>query len=465
MDFNQPPDSSLTPPPASGPSFSPLKKSINPLKIFLPLAGFAVLAVAAISVSFFQRQKTGPLAPTAPQSQPAAAEIISDNTCTINFSVLAPTATPAPTVTPVTTTVRVCKIITRCGQTLTNWSTVPTTTFSLRIWSPVTGYNQTVTIPSSATPNITLPNGVQAACVQAPPLPIIGASTTYNYDPEQVSVGGIWGAPKYFDYFTNEPLTSFCTYDGTCNGISDVSDGTEDVPPGVSGTIAIVNDLACPSPTPTATRTPTATATLTRTPTPTFTQTPTPTLTRTPTPTFTTLPTPTPTFTQTPTPTLTRTPTPTFTQTPTPTLTRTPTPTFTVTPSPTVTPTLTRTPTATFTQIPTNTPTATATRTSTPTITQFPDMCVSIRMFYAINEPDRPIRIGDQVQFECGEVIGATNYQFQIRVPGSSGFVPLNTMQSSPRLSEFFTINSYGDYSAQCRACNGDNCMNWQPIP
>jgi len=143
----------------------------------------------------------------------------------------------------------------------------------------------------------------------------------------------------------------------------------------------VVVNLACVTPSPTATPTvtptntptpsygssPTPTASLTATPT----NTATPTQTATNTPTNTTTPTVTPSNTPTATPGATSTPTPTVTPTNTQTITQTQTNTQTITQTQTntVTPTVTPTNTATYTPTPTNTQTNTPTHTNTPTTT------------------------------------------------------------------------------------------------
>ena len=60
----------------------------------------AVIAVSAVAISLFQQWKSGPLAPTAPGSEPSASTFVSE-TCTLTFSVVEPTSTPTqPSPTP-----------------------------------------------------------------------------------------------------------------------------------------------------------------------------------------------------------------------------------------------------------------------------------------------------------------------------------------------------------------------------
>jgi uncharacterized repeat protein (TIGR01451 family) len=64
--------------------------------VFTPfsLVLISIVAIIAVAVALFQVNR-GPVAPTAPQSQPQAAEMTS-NTCLLTFSVAGPTATPGP---------------------------------------------------------------------------------------------------------------------------------------------------------------------------------------------------------------------------------------------------------------------------------------------------------------------------------------------------------------------------------
>lgn len=424
------------------------------LKFAVPAITIGVVAIAAVATSFFQSRQQGPVAPTAPQSQPQALEVANPLTCTLSFLVEAPTPTPSATPTPAVTNIRICKAIQQCNNLLTNWNGVPSTSFSVRLFSAQTGFDQTFNIPSSAGPNTTLPNtNIPAHCItqQVPRIP--NQSVRYTYNPETITPPSGWGTPLYVDnYFTDTPLISFCPYGQSCNGTTQNSDGGIDLTDTSSPnrTLVIVNSLACPTATPTSTNTPTVTPSRTPTPTPT----------RTPTPTNTPVPsaTPTPTPTRTPTPLPTNTPLP--TATPTPTMTRTPTPTATNIPTSTPTNTPTRTPTRT----PSITPTFTATATFSPTATAtlaLGGTCNSIRMFYAENETDnRPIRLGDQVRFLCGEVTGANSYEFRLRI-GQGDWITVpslgNNQNSGP-----YVITEYGQYTAQCRGCIDSNCQPWE---
>lgn len=70
-------------------------------QLLLAITAVVFLSLAAVSISLFQRSRRGPLAPTAPGSQPQAAEI-TNGTCSVAFQVLAPS--PTPSLTPVVQT-------------------------------------------------------------------------------------------------------------------------------------------------------------------------------------------------------------------------------------------------------------------------------------------------------------------------------------------------------------------------
>lgn len=426
------------------PHLEPRVSKVPKLRFMVPVIGVVVVAVAAVAVSFFQSKNEGPVAPNVPQSQPKAVEINS-STCTLTFAVAPPTATPTPT--PIVTDVEICKVIQQCGTSLSNWSGVPNTSFSVKLFNSALGYEQTVTVPSSVGPNTTLPNsnfpgGLPAYCADFPQTPSIinGENIQLTYGPETITPAGSWSAALYNDNYSNsDPLTDFCTYNGTCAGAVDTSaydGGLQLRPDRTNRTLVVINTLPCPTATPTRTATPTATNTPTNTPTRT------PTLTPTRTPTATPLP-PTPTPTNTPT----RTPTPTATNTPTNTPTRTPTNTATSTP----TNTPSRTPTSTI------TPTFTAS--ATPTLAIGPT-CNSITMTYAAGEPDRPIILGDIVNFTCGTVTGANRYEFRIQI-GTNGWVTVQSIGTS-QTSGPYTIDEYGQYTAQCRGCIDSSCQPWE---
>jgi hypothetical protein len=414
------------------------------LKVMIPIIGVVVVAIAAVAVSFFQAQKEGPVAPTAPQSQPQAAQLNS-NTCTLTFAVVPNTSTPSSTATrtpspspsrtvtpsntvtpsrtltpvPSSGSIAFCKVIEQCGEVLSNWSSIPSTTFSMTFSSTATGFNQTVNITTAQTPNTSLPGGYPAYCSTLQVPRIANQTTQYSYSKENIDSFG-WNTQLYFDTINPIPALSqnnFCTYGGTCAGVSTGADGLISLTnTNSSATVIVVNSRICQPTTPptnTPTRTPTATAT--RTPTNTPTNSPTPT--RTPT----------------------NTPTNTPTRTPTPSNTPTRTPTFTITP--------------TFTATATFSPSATATLAIGPT-------CNSITMTYAAGEPNRPVKLGDIVNFTCGTITGANRYEFRLRI-GTNDWITIPSVGSS-QTSGPYTINEYGQYTAQCRGCINASCQPWE---
>lgn len=215
-----------------------------------------------------------------------------------------------------------------------------------------------------------------------------------------------------------------------------------------------------PSATPTLT--PVITATLAVTSTPTRTPSLTPTLT--PTGSVTTAATSTPSRTPSLTPTNTVTAIPTFTPTRTPSQTPTGSVTSALTNTPTQTPTKTFTPA--LTSAVTNTSTPTLTPGTTAIATTAVGVCTSISMNYASTGlPDNSPRIGDSVNFVCGQITGAYRYEVQVRAPGSSVFASYNPITIGARISQTYNIVTSGDFRAQCRMCTGvdeSTCMAWE---
>jgi hypothetical protein len=170
-----------------------------------------------------------------------------------------PTGVP-PTNTPTsgtTGTLQFCKIIRECGAVLSNWSSIPSTSFTMTFTNS-SGFSQTVNIPSS-TPNTTLPGGFPAFCtsIQVP------QRTQYSYSRENISSFG-WETQVYFDTVNTSQtlsLSNFCTYGGTCNGTAENSDGVITLSSNnPTGRVVVLNTRICsgPSVTPTPT-TPAAT--------------------------------------------------------------------------------------------------------------------------------------------------------------------------------------------------------------
>lgn len=137
-------------------------------------------------------------------------------------------------------------------------------------------------------------------------------------------------------------------------------------------------------------------------------------------------------------------------------------------PAPTATPTLTPEPTATFTPEPTATPEPTstpiATNTLTPTVTPAP-ICVSISATNITAPfPDSAPRKNDQLTFTCGEVTGATRYEFRVRLPDYT-YTSVQPVAENARTSQPFTFSESGNHLAQCRICTGleaNSCSEWE---
>ena len=206
------------------------------------------------------------------------------------------------------------------------------------------------------------------------------------------------------------------------------------------------------TPTPTVAKTVTPTITRTKTPTPTVVRTVTPTITRTKTPTPTAVRTVTPTITgtKTPTPTAAKTITPTITRTktPTPTAVKTITPTITGTKTPTptavktVTPTITRTKTPTPTVAKTVTPTITRTKTPTPTIvmTATPTPANGCALYDISSPVDGIIDINDFMIF-------GSQYRPFFPQPGASGNFNASSGDQYVDLTDFILFaNAYTNF-------------------
>lgn len=185
---------------------SPNQNSKFVESVFTPvsLVLISIVAIVAVAVALFQVNK-GPLAPTAPSSQPAAAEL-SSGSCAIAFDVAgpsitpsdtpviteAPTNTPNPSETPVPTATSVATATPGPSSTPTNTPTSNQADLSLTKRAsnnqPKVGENTTFTIevynagPSQAT-NVTVYD------------PIPGGLTVVKVTPSQGSYNistGIW---------------------------------------------------------------------------------------------------------------------------------------------------------------------------------------------------------------------------------------------------------------------------------
>jgi hypothetical protein len=76
------------------------------------------------------------------------------------------------------------------------------------------------------------------------------------------------------------------------------------------------------------------------------------------------------------------------------------------------------------------------------------------------------VEVGDQVVFQCGQVPEASRYIFRIKYPDGS-------IENIPAKSDIIyhsqpvTIESSGDYVAQCQICtdpSSDSCGPWETI-
>lgn len=165
--------------------------------------------------------------------------------------------------------IRVCKVIEKCGQVMSNWTTLPSTSFSVTVRKPNSNYTETVNFSTLENPNTTLANGMAANCKQltGPITRNTGTTTTYFYTEETISPAhSSWTPVKYNDGYIDQSINSFYTY-GDFEGNVD-ADGyillTDSRP---DRTLAILNGQKCststPTPTPTASPSPTPTGNVT----------------------------------------------------------------------------------------------------------------------------------------------------------------------------------------------------------
>jgi hypothetical protein len=78
-------------------------------------------------------------------------------------------------------------------------------------------------------------------------------------------------------------------------------------------------------------------------------------------------------------------------------------------------------------------------------------------------------KVGDSVTFTCGNVAGATKYEFRVKLPDGTiqalSTTASTTANPKPRTSTALTISSQGAYAAQCRICtgaNGSTCQQYE---
>lgn len=76
-----------------------------------------------------------------------------------------------------------------------------------------------------------------------------------------------------------------------------------------------------------------------------------------------------------------------------------------------------------------------------------------------------PIK-GDTVTFTCGQVTGATKYEFRVKLP-SGEIRNIQAAASGSNVSRSFTVNGSGAHTAQCRICtgtDGSNCQAYESL-
>jgi hypothetical protein len=117
---------------------------------------------------------------------------------------------------------------------------------------------------------------------------------------------------------------------------------------------------------------------------------------------------------------------------------------------------------------PTNPPT-----TTTPTSTPEAIRCASIDMLNADNtvmteDDDSSLALGDQITFMCtssGTTTGEISYEFRILTPAGEWLDISNTSTvTNPNVSNAYTIDSYGSFTAQARICVDGVCEDWDTL-
>lgn len=131
------------------------------------------------------------------------------------------------------------------------------------------------------------------------------------------------------------------------------------------------------------------------------------------------------------------------------------------TPVATVRPTATPTPRPTAIATPVVTPVATVRPTATPTAAPAVLTCTGLTA-----APGAP-KLDETIQFTCKPVASAQRYEFQIgrsvqlRNPNYQ-FQALSPQTASSNVSIRYPVTQAGKYVAQCRACAGNVCGNWE---
>jgi hypothetical protein len=139
----------------------------------------------------------------------------------------------------------------------------------------------------------------------------------------------------------------------------------------------------------------------------------------------------------------------------TPLATPTPTPTATPTGSPLASATPTGSPIASITPVPSISPSPSVTPSSSPT--PLPLACMQITT--NVTNP----RLGQAVNFTCGQVAGANRYEFRYKIINTSFFGQIPTLEDNVTTSESFIISEPGSYKVQCRPCFNEACAMYEP--
>ncbi len=265
----------------------------NTNKLFLIFVPVIIVlgVVLLLTVNRLNQLGTSPVAPTSPQSKPAAAE--GSFSCQYNFSVSALTCDEPCTSDiqcqsglvcntqtntcrhpdypnsescqpPVTTTasLKVCKAITQCDKILTNWSDLPDTDMSLVLTANDANNNFALqyTFRETDQPNTSLPGGITAHCknLETSITHTLGTQTTINYQQETITPNTDWSAPKYNDQInTDQSIPEMYTWNQNqaADGQIIITDENTDL------ALAILNELACPPPSPSPSPSPSPTPT------------------------------------------------------------------------------------------------------------------------------------------------------------------------------------------------------------
>jgi hypothetical protein len=91
----------------------------------------------------------------------------------------------------------------------------------------------------------------------------------------------------------------------------------------------------------------------------------------------------------------------------------------------------------------------------TPTPTPFAPVCLNIT-------PSKTSpQLNDQVTFTCGQITGATSYQFRYRI-NTGNPISLATSSLGSNVSTPLIISQAGDYQVQCQACNSAGCSGYE---